>query len=124
MAKYLVIEAPGIPGPHGFVRPGGILYLPDDQTPSRSLQPLDEAAQKALGKAKAEYVAGLEKRLSELEPARKLAPAKKKALLEVPELPPQRLPDAPPLDEDDEGMSVVQAAIAGEAPRQKRASDG
>jgi hypothetical protein len=136
MAKYRVVAHPGVPGPQGFVHPGGTLILPDTATPSRFLVPLDEAAHQALTKAKAEYVEGLEKRMGELDPPRKLNDKVRKDLLKVPELPKPADPDQEPADgeeaEDetpaDEGLSIRELAEqrgAVEAPRGrgKRAAD-
>jgi hypothetical protein len=110
MAKYLVTQSPGYPSAHGFVRPGGTVILPDDTIPSRYFHPLDEAAHKALTKAKKEYVEDLERRMSELEPPRKLSVREKKELLAVPDLP---KPEAEPVVEnpEDEGQTIREVAF-------------
>lgn len=107
--KFRVIEEPGVPGPRGFVRAGDVLTLPDDAVPSRSLVPLDEAAVKALTKAKTEYVEDLERRMAELDPPRKLNGQKKRQLLEVPEIPKAKDPDAP--EDEDEGQTLREVAF-------------
>jgi hypothetical protein len=104
MAKYLVTQEPGVQlTPGGFIRSGETLELPDDETPSRALTPLDDAAVKALEKAKADYVADLERRMGELEPPRKLPAATRRELLRIPPMP----GDAPKKPKD-EGITARQ----------------
>lgn len=119
MAKYKVIEAPGYPGPTGFVRPGGTITLPDSAVPSRSFVPLDEPARKALTKAKMLYVEGLEQRMAELDPPKKLNAKKKRDLLFVPEIPaPKKAADSTEPEDGEEldaGREKTVAEVGEEA---------
>lgn len=103
MAKYLVTQEPGFPGPYGIVRPGGVVTLPDDAVPSRFFEPVDQAAQTAIAKARKAYVERVEARRKKrnLPP---LEPFEKEELLAVPPL--VKPPAAVPVEDEEEGLTL------------------